>query len=373
MRRPGVAGEFLDPEFDLMMDRQMPRSKRHRGFTLIELLVVIAIIALLIAILLPALGKARDAARSLVCQTTVRGLAQGQAVYASQNKEFIAGLRTSGLEHHVFSGITLLGEKTPETPTTSWDWISPTVGESYNFAPDRATRTWDILNRVACPMVKNFNQTFFVGNATDANAFAQVQQRRGLFKQISYLAPSAFHFVSAAATDAQARVTLRSGATTIMPRGFANPATVPAGYVPRLDSQYIADPSRKVLVMDGTRFYDSSANILDIDLSPAPSLFSSFCGNDSIFNRSREYGRQLIPSGPRQWANVYLSMRHSNLSVNAGYFDGHVSVLKSDQVWGDAELFFPSGSQWTGTDANPEAIAKYNYLLSRPVGSRGLN
>jgi len=356
-----------------MVDRHTPRTKRRSGFTLIELLVVIAIIALLIAILLPALGKARDAARSLVCQTTVRGLAQGQAVYASQNKEFIAGLRTSGLEHHVFSGVTLQGEKSPETPTTSWDWISPTVGEAFNFAPDRATRTWDILNRVACPMVKNFNQTFFVGNATDANSFAQVQQRRGLFKQVSYLAPSSFHFVSAAASDAQARVTLRNGASALMPRGFTNPATVPAGYVPRLDSQFIADPARKVLAMDGTRFYDGNANLLDIDLSPAPSLFSSFCGNDSIFQNSREYGRGLIPSGPRQWANVYLSMRHSNLSVNAGFFDGHVAVLTSNQVWGDAERFFPTGSQWTGTDATPEASAKYNFLLSRPVGSRQLD
>lgn len=356
-----------------MMDRHTPRSKHTSGFTLIELLVVIAIIALLIAILLPALGKARDVARSLVCQTTVRGLAQGQAVYASQNKEYLAGLRTSGLEAHVLSGVTLLGDKSPETPTTSWDWISPTVGESYNFAPDRATRTWDILNRVSCPLVKNFNQTFYTGNATDASTFVQVQQRRGLYKQISYLSPSAFHFVSAAASDAQARVTLRSGASAIMPRGFVNPATVPAGYVPRLDSQYFADPSRKMIIMDGTRYYDQSANLLDIDLSPAPSLFSSFCGNDSIYNSSREYGRDLIPSGPRQWANVYLSMRHSNMSVNGGAVDGHVSTLSSSQVWGEADRFFPTGSQWTGADATPEAVAKYSFLMSRPVGSRSLD
>ena len=43
-----------------------------RGFSLIELLVVISIIALLIALLLPALSRAREAARRVECGTRVR-------------------------------------------------------------------------------------------------------------------------------------------------------------------------------------------------------------------------------------------------------------------------------------------------------------
>jgi prepilin-type N-terminal cleavage/methylation domain-containing protein/prepilin-type processing-associated H-X9-DG protein len=67
----------------------MPPANQHRpaGFTLIELLVVISIIALLIAILLPALGAARKSARTAQCASNLRGLGQTLVAYSVDNKD----------------------------------------------------------------------------------------------------------------------------------------------------------------------------------------------------------------------------------------------------------------------------------------------
>ena len=67
------------------------RRTRRRGFTLIELLVVIAIIGLLVSMLMPAVQKAREAARRSSCINNMRQLGIAAHNYLSSHRVFPSG------------------------------------------------------------------------------------------------------------------------------------------------------------------------------------------------------------------------------------------------------------------------------------------
>jgi prepilin-type N-terminal cleavage/methylation domain-containing protein len=62
--------------------------KGKKGFTLVELLVVIAIIALLMSILMPALGRVRNQAKAVMCQSNLKQLAGCFSMYTGDNEGY---------------------------------------------------------------------------------------------------------------------------------------------------------------------------------------------------------------------------------------------------------------------------------------------
>src|SRR5262245_13760198 len=64
---------------------------KRAAFTLVELLVVIAIIGILVALLLPAINAARDAARRAQCKNNIRQCALGISAYTEANKSLPPG------------------------------------------------------------------------------------------------------------------------------------------------------------------------------------------------------------------------------------------------------------------------------------------
>jgi len=132
----------------------MRRAIVNRGFTLIELLVVISIIALLIAILLPTMGAARETGRSVTCLSNLRQMSVALAAYTSSNDDqFVSSQFFDATSNvmHTWEISTLAGPPVRHVPGLLWQdggtlainqcpsfdgpdsWVdSPYTGYNYN-------------------------------------------------------------------------------------------------------------------------------------------------------------------------------------------------------------------------------------------------
>ena len=327
---------------------------QRRGLTLIEILIVLAIFSTLTGILVPSLAAVRRAARSVVCLANQSDLYDATMAFALSDNEWLPGLNRTGLPllESITAAAAIEGDTTPDTPTSTFDWISPVMGSTLGLSPNRAERTQQIFDRLACPEARRFNDKTFGFSNDLRDEFVPMLERDG-FRQISYLAPATFHYAGQ-----------RWSRARYVRFPFRGPTVPPPRYLPRLE-KVGAQPATKVFVADGTR-YLSAGGVLDFDVSPAPKYYGSFTSSTPIYVGSTAYGlgpgiRGFDVDGAGHIVHAErrrLSYRHPG-GINLVFYDGHGGSMTETESKTDATPWAPGGSTFTGVAATPEALERH--------------
>ncbi len=334
------------------------------AFTLVELLVVIGIIALLIAILLPALTKARKAAATVKCAANLRGIVQAMQIYASQNRGAIFGsANTSGRLAYTEVSPSGSGNVTAAPGINDnncpgiiciFDWASPAAKVMGIKFDDDATLSAKIKRY---DFFRNYGAFRCPTNEMIATIFSPSSlppdvQGIATGYMVSYNTAMGFLLThNPNTTDNTASIVGATGRT--VGRGSnGSKQNPPTNYAVRVSQ--VGDASRKIFIGDGARF-SSTSSPPDADLSVWGGNGGAFSDQGAPFKFTNSWNRSWAPGNGAASGNdprVY-AFRHGVVAKgskadafkgNFAFFDGHVELL-GDLEASNPSFWWPKGTE----------------------------
>jgi prepilin-type N-terminal cleavage/methylation domain-containing protein len=349
-----------------MTQHTFPPSRVRHGFTLVELLVVIGIIALLVAMLLPALNKARRAANTAKCMANVRSIIQAIHIHAANNKDQILGSPwTTGA--FLYNASVYGNANCPEI-SQSFDWQAPVAKvlrlpfNTGGTEAERQERFYALNNfeGFRCPEmdIRIIPQLNSVDWPKDAWATSYVMNINPLFIT-KYPNPDSGPYPSPY-NGAGARAGSR-GETHH--HGYR---ATPQSYTPKIAK--VGTGAGKIAIVCGFKVFNAGLPDARMTLYlNAGGIYAddgSWCTNTTGLVRSHAPGN----GGTGNFDLRLYSYRHGSRQPFApadamknvvGFFDGHAQVL-GDLEGSNPALWLPKGTQLSLSGPYPGNHGIYN-------------